>query len=73
LSRVWKRNNGYGKTIDAGAIVEIGFAQEPQELNNGSGKTNYPGTIHRGFTVYTPLLYVLYYWHIITHCYIDPF
>jgi hypothetical protein len=26
---VWKRNNGSGKTIDAGAIVEIGFAQGP--------------------------------------------
>jgi hypothetical protein len=24
-----KRNNGSGKTIDAGAIVEIGFAQGP--------------------------------------------
>jgi hypothetical protein len=29
LSGVWKRNNGSGKTIDAGAIVEIGFAQGP--------------------------------------------
>jgi hypothetical protein len=26
-SGVWKRNNGSWKTIDAGAIVEIGFAQ----------------------------------------------
>jgi hypothetical protein len=25
----WKRNNGSGKTIDVGAIVEIGFAQGP--------------------------------------------
>jgi hypothetical protein len=24
-----KKNNGSGKTIDAGAIVEIGFAQGP--------------------------------------------
>jgi hypothetical protein len=30
-------NNGSGKTIDAGAIVEIGFAQGSQKLNNGSG------------------------------------
>jgi hypothetical protein len=29
LSGVWKRNNRSGKTIDAGAIVEIGFAQGP--------------------------------------------
>jgi hypothetical protein len=29
LSGVWKRNNGSGKTIDAGAIVEVGFAQGP--------------------------------------------
>jgi hypothetical protein len=28
-SGVWKRNSGSGKTIDAGAIVEIGFAQGP--------------------------------------------
>jgi hypothetical protein len=49
---VWKRNNGSGKTIDAGAIVEIGFAQGPQKLNDRSGKTNYLGTIDRGFTVY---------------------
>jgi hypothetical protein len=28
-SGVWKRNNGSRKTIDAGAIVEIGFAQGP--------------------------------------------
>jgi hypothetical protein len=28
-SGVWKRNDGSGKTIDAGAIVEIGFAQGP--------------------------------------------
>jgi hypothetical protein len=28
-SGVWKRNNGSGKTIDAGAIVEIWFAQGP--------------------------------------------
>jgi hypothetical protein len=26
---VWKRKNGSGKTIDAGAIVEIWFAQGP--------------------------------------------
>jgi hypothetical protein len=26
---VWERNSGSGKTIDAGAIVEIGFAQGP--------------------------------------------
>jgi hypothetical protein len=26
---IQKRNNGSGKTIDAGAIVEIGFAQGP--------------------------------------------
>jgi hypothetical protein len=26
---VWKRNDGFGKTIDAGAMVEIGFAQGP--------------------------------------------
>jgi hypothetical protein len=50
-SGVWKRNNGSGRTIDAGAIVEIGFAQGPQKLNDASGKTNYPGTIDRGFTV----------------------
>jgi hypothetical protein len=31
--------------INAGAIVEIGFAQGPQTLNDGSGKTNYPGAI----------------------------
>jgi hypothetical protein len=24
-----KKNNGFGKTIDAGAIVETGFAQGP--------------------------------------------
>jgi hypothetical protein len=53
LSGVWKRNNGSGKTIDAGPIVEIGFAQGPKKLNDGSGKTNYPGTIDRGFTVYS--------------------
>jgi hypothetical protein len=47
-----KRNNGSGKTIDAGAIVEIGFARGPQKLNDGSGKMNYPGSIDRGFTVY---------------------
>jgi hypothetical protein len=35
--------------IDVGAI---GFDQGPQKLNDGSGKTNYPGTIDRGFTVY---------------------
>jgi hypothetical protein len=28
-SGVWKRNNESGKTIDAGAIVKIGFAQGP--------------------------------------------
>jgi hypothetical protein len=28
-SGVWKRYNGSGKTINAGAIVEIGFAQGP--------------------------------------------
>jgi hypothetical protein len=28
-SGVWKRNNGSGKTIDARAIVKIGFAQGP--------------------------------------------
>jgi hypothetical protein len=28
-SGVWKRNNWSGKTIDAGAIVEVGFAQGP--------------------------------------------
>jgi hypothetical protein len=44
-SGVWKRNSGSGKTIDAGAIVEIGFAQGPYKLNDGSGKTNYPRTI----------------------------
>jgi hypothetical protein len=34
-----------------GAIVEIGFAQGPYKLNDGSGKMNYPGMINRGFTV----------------------
>jgi hypothetical protein len=38
--------------MDAGAIVEIGFAQGPLKLNDGSGKTNYPGTIDRRFTVH---------------------
>jgi hypothetical protein len=51
-SEVWKRNNGSGKTIDTGAMVEIKFAQGPQKLNDGSRKTNYLGTIDRGFTVY---------------------
>jgi hypothetical protein len=37
-----------GKPIDMGAIAEIGFAQGPQKLNDGSGKTNYPGMIDRG-------------------------
>jgi hypothetical protein len=37
--------------MDPGAIVEIGFAQGPWKLNDGSGKTNYSGTIDRGFTV----------------------
>jgi hypothetical protein len=37
--------------MDPGAIVEIGFAQGPYKLNDGSGKTNYPGTIDRSFTV----------------------
>jgi hypothetical protein len=39
-----------------GAIAEIGFAQGPQKLNDGSGKTNYPGTMDRGFTVYENVL-----------------
>jgi hypothetical protein len=47
-----KKNKGSGRTIDAGAIVEKGFAQGPEKLNDGSGKTNYPGTIDRGFTVH---------------------
>jgi hypothetical protein len=46
-----KETMDHGKKIDAGALVEIGFAQGPQKLNDGSGKTNYPGTIDRGFTV----------------------
>jgi hypothetical protein len=50
LLGVWKRNNGSRKTIDAGAIVEIGFAQGPYKLD-GSGKTNYPGMIDRVFIV----------------------
>jgi hypothetical protein len=37
--------------MDVGAIVEIGFAQGPKKLNDGSGKTNYVGMIDRGFTV----------------------
>jgi hypothetical protein len=35
-----------------GAIDEIGFTQRPKKLNDGSGKTNYPGTIDIGFTVF---------------------
>jgi hypothetical protein len=52
-----KKNNGSRKTIDAGAIVEIGFAQGPQKLNDGSGKTNYPGRIDKGFTVFDKLFH----------------
>jgi hypothetical protein len=45
------RRGSEKETIDAGAIVEIGFAQGPKKLNDRSRKTNYPGTIDRGFTV----------------------
>jgi hypothetical protein len=34
--------------MDPGAIVEIGFAQGPLKLNDGSGKTSYLGRIDRG-------------------------
>jgi hypothetical protein len=51
--------NRCGKTITRGtiyagfiSIVEIGFSQGPQKLNDRSGKMNYPGTIDGGFTVH---------------------
>jgi hypothetical protein len=62
--------------MDPGAIVETGFAQGPQKLNDGSGKMNYPGTIDRGFTVleyyqhFTCLmLFVKYFTSIMNFCY----
>jgi hypothetical protein len=50
------RRESEKETIDVGAIVEIGFAQGPWKLNDGSGKTNYMGTIDRGFTVYKTII-----------------
>jgi hypothetical protein len=38
-------------------MVEIGFTQGPQKLD-GSRKTNYPGTIDRGFTVFVYYFYL---------------
>jgi hypothetical protein len=63
---VLKKNDGYGKTIDAGAYIKwiktVTFAyvylltqkmytNDTQKLNDGSGKAIHLGTIDRGFTV----------------------
>jgi hypothetical protein len=45
-----KKDDGYRKTIDVEAIVQIGFLQGLQKLNYGSGKTIHRGTTYRRFT-----------------------
>jgi hypothetical protein len=49
----WIRENNR-----CGSLCKIGFAQEPQKLNDGSGKTSYRGTIDRGFTVFEIILHL---------------
>jgi hypothetical protein len=49
---ILKKNNGYGKIIDTGAIVYIGFDKGQKKLTDGSGKMIYLGTVGQGFIVY---------------------